>query len=399
MIGFHLKQVIKFNSRNKSRLILEILVIGIAISSMFTLNGLLDVLGKNVTTSVLDQVPDADFSISSNQNSYITNYNTLITSIEHNDTLVKAVTPRYSIDGGLFLKGSQGKQVVVHTVIIAINLTKENNMRLGTFTPKINNLGVNECLVIGNFGNQHLSNESNNKINVSMLLNANTPVNISLTIKAQVEQTKKFSTNNQNLIIIDYNTLQAFNLSNTATSLLGLFTDHASFYSINSIDTINQVGVQRGSTIQNIIGYKYTVNLLILQALSASQNSLNGERVLVNLIGLIIIILATILIFSMMNTAFKDLTHEYGIYKSLGLKNKWIFINGLWNTIIIGTLGILVGFILGFVFIYFANSSLGAVNVLIDISPGTFMYILGIGILMILCSGMYPANRVSKKLS
>ena len=397
MLGFHIKQVIKFNSRNKSRLILSILVIGIAISTMFTLNGLLDVLGKNITTGVLDQVPNADFSITSNQNSYITNYSTLISAIEHNDTLVKAVTPRFSIDGGLILKSSQGNQVVIPTVIIAINLTKENEIGLGSFTPQINSLGVNECLLIGNFGNQLLSNESNNKINVTMLLNSNSSVNMSLIVKAQVEQTKKFSTGNQNLIIIDYNTLTSFNLSNTATSLLGLFTDHSSFYSLNSIDIINQVGVQRGSTIQNIIGYKYNVNLLILQAISANQNTLNGQRVLFNLIGTIIIILATILIFSMMNTSFKDLTHEYGIYKSLGLKNKWIFVNGLCNTVFVGVLGILVGFILGFFFINFANSSLGTISILNDISPDTFLSILGLGALMILCSGMYPAYIVSKK--
>lgn len=397
MLTFHLKQVIKFNLRNKSRLILAVLVIGIAISTMFTLNGLLDVFGNNVTTSVLAQAPNADFAITSISSPYIYNYSTLVSKIEKNDSLVTAVTPRYSMDGGVFLTDSQGNSVVVPATIIAINLTEENQMGLGSFTPQINSLGVDECLVVGSFGSQLLAQAQNTRISVSMHLTANLSVTHTLTIKSQVEQNKKFSSLNQNLIIIDYNTLNSFNLSTTATSLLGLFSDHNSFYSINSIDSINQNGVQRGTQIQNIIGYHYTVNLLILKALTASQTSLNGDRVLVNLIGLIVLILSTILIFSMMNSSFKDLTHEYGIYKSLGLKNKWIFLNAFWNSVVIGFLGIMVGFVLGFIFINYANSSLGAVNVLIDISPTTFLYILGVGILMILFSGLYPAYVVSKK--
>ncbi len=396
MLSFHLKQVVKFNLRNKSRLFLAVLVIGIAISTMFTLNGLLDVFGNNVTTSVLTQVPNVDFSITSAKKPYITNYDTLINSIKKNDPQVKAVTPRYSIDGGIILHSSQGSSVVIPTVVKAINVTEENKMGLGSFDPSISSLGVNDCLVLGNFGNQIISESINNKINVSLLLNPDKPVNITLTIKSQVVQSKKFS-GNQNLIVIDYKSLDAFNLSNSATSLLGVYTDHSTFYSINNINSINSIDVQRGTKIQNIIGYDYKVNLIILQALQASQESINGERVLVNLIGLIITILSTILIFSMMNNSFKDLTHEYGIYKSLGLKNKWIFFNAFWNTIIIGSLGITFGLILGFFFIYYANSSLGAVNVLIDINPNTILFILGLGIIMILFSGLYPAYIVSKK--
>lgn len=397
MLTFHIKQVFRFNFRNKGRLILAILVIGIAISTMFTLNGLLDVFSKNITTSILDQLPDSDFTITSNKNNYVDNFSTIVSAIEQNDSIVKAVTPRYAINGGIYLNDSQGNTIVVPTVIMAINLTKENEMGLGTLTPNVNSLAVNQCLAVGTFGSQILSQSINGKINVSMLLTPNSPVNITLTIKSQVEQTKKFSSSNQNLIIIDYDTLATFNLSNTATVLLGLFKDHASFYSLNSIDSLNQRGVARGSTIQTIIGFDYTVRLLILQALAASQDALNGQRVLVNLIALIFFILSTILTFSSFNSSFKDLTHEYGIYKSLGLKNRWVFFNAFWNTIVVGSLGILAGFILGFFFINYANSSLGAMNVLISINIETFFTVLGMGVLIILFSGLYPAYIASRK--
>ena len=396
MLRYHFKQVIRFNLRNKSRLILAMLVIGIAISTMFTLNGLLDIFSKNITTTILDQLPDADVSISSSKDNYIYNYSNLINSIEKNDTQIKAVTPRYTIDSGIYLS-SQGNQFVIPTQIIAINLTKENNMGLGSFTPFISQLGVNQCLAVGNFGTQILSASNNGKINVSMLLKPNFPVNITLSIKNQVDQNKKFSTGYSNILVIDYNTLAQFNLTNTASYLLGLFKDHNTFYSLNNIDSVDQLGVERGSTIQNNNGYNYNVNLLILTSLASNQEVLSGERVLVNLIGLIMVLLSTILIFSMMNTSFKDLTHEYGIYKAVGLKNRWIFLNGFWNTIVVGTLGILAGFVIGFFFISLANSSLGDLNLLIEIDPNTIIFILGIGILMIIFSGLYPAYVASKK--
>ena len=131
MLGFHLKQVIKFNLRNKSRLILAVLVIGIAISTLFTLNGILDIFSKNVTTSILDQLPEADFTITSNTDNYIYNYTTLQNSIESQDSLVKGATPRYSIDGGIFLNSSQVSQIIIPTQIIAINFTKEKELNLG----------------------------------------------------------------------------------------------------------------------------------------------------------------------------------------------------------------------------------------------------------------------------
>lgn len=396
MLGFHIKQVVRFNLRNKSRLILAIVVIGIAISTMFTLNGLLDIFSNNITTSIIGQLPDADVSITSTKDSYIYNYSTLIQSIESQDQIIKAVTPRYAMDGGVYLNSSQG-QVIVPTQIVAINVSKEYSMGMGSFTPQISSLGVNECLVIGNFGQQLLSASPNGNLNVCMLLKPNLSVNMSLNIRSQVDQNKKIYTSYQNLIVIDYSTLQQFNLSNTATSLLGLFKDHENFYSLNSINSIDQLGVKRGSEIQNIIGYDYTVNMIILQALTASQEGLNGTRVLVNLIGIIIILLSTILIWSIMNASLKDLTHEYGIYKALGLKDRWILISSFLNSIFIGMLGILAGFFLGIIFISYANSSLGGLNALIKINPDTILYILGLGILMIIFSGLYPAYLVSKK--
>lgn len=397
MIGFHLKQVLRFNSKNKTRLILAVLVIGISISTLFTLNGLLDIYSNNVTTSVLNQLPDADFSISSTKDKFIYNYSSIITSIESKDSLVKGITPRYNIDGGIYLKNSQGQQFIVPTQIIAINFTKEKQLNLGSFSPAVSSLGINDCVVVGSFGTQIQQLSPDNKLNVSMLLNPTLQVNMSLTIIQQADQNKKFFTSYQNLIIIDYASLVKFNLTNTATSLLGLFTDHQDLYSINSIESIDQVGVTRGSTIQNIIGYQYAINMVILTALSASQQGLNGQRVLVNLIGLIMILLSTILIFSIMNNSFKDLTHEYGIFKSLGLKDRWIFVNAFFNAVFVGFLGLLAGLFIGFIFISIANSSLGEIDALIAINPDTIVYILLVGIIMILASGLYPAYVVTRK--
>ena len=58
---------------------------------MFTLNGLLDIFSKNITTSVLDQLPDADVLITSNKDSYIYNYTNIISSIEHKDSMITEI--------------------------------------------------------------------------------------------------------------------------------------------------------------------------------------------------------------------------------------------------------------------------------------------------------------------
>ena len=146
---------------------------------MFTLNGLLDIFSKNITTTILDQLPDADVAITSNEDSYIYNYSTLINSIEQNDPNIKAVIPRYAIDSGIYLS-SNNQEFVIPVQIIAINFTRENEINLGTFTPTIQSLKVNECLAVGNFGTQILSSSTNSNIDVSMLLNPNYPVNLSL---------------------------------------------------------------------------------------------------------------------------------------------------------------------------------------------------------------------------
>ena len=398
MFRFHIKQVIKFNYKNKFRLILAVLVIGLAISTMLTLNGLLDIFSKNITTTMIDQLPEADFSIQAQDDFYI--YNTSLLSNQINTIdFVADTTSRYSIDAGLLLYDSNNSIFTIPTQIIAINLTKETEMNLGSFNPIVNSLQANECIVVGNFGKQLLKAQEkyDNELNVSMLLKPSLPVNLTLTIKAQAEQNKKFYTNLQNLIIIDYNTLEQFNMSTTATSLLGLFKDHDEFYSLDQIEQIDQLAIKRGSEIQDKIGYDYKVSLLVLLALSASIQDLSGQRLIINLIGLIMVLLSTILIYSIMNTSFKDLTHEYGIYKAIGLKDKWVFFNALINTFLIGILGLFAGFFLGFIFITLANSSLGDINVFVQINVETFIYIIVIGSIMILVSGLHPAYVSSKK--
>ena len=397
MITFHMKNVVHFNFKNKSRLILAILVIGIAISTLFTLNGLLDIYSNNITSSIIDQLPDADFAISSNKDPFVSNYSSMISTIQTNDNLVDGVTARYTIDGGIYLRNALGDQFIVPTQVIAINFTKENQMGLGSFTPDVQTLSANQCVVIGSFGTQLLKAVSGNSIDVTMLLQPNVPVNMSLSIVSQADQNKKFYSGYQNLIVVDYSTLASFNLTDTATSLLGVFKDHQNLYSLDSIETIDQTGIKRGSDIQDLIGYNYTINMVILSALSAVQNGLNGQRVLVNLIALIMIMLSTILIFSIMNNSFKDLTHEYGIFKAIGLKDRWIFVNALFNTVFVGVLGIIAGFFIGYVFLSLANNSLGEINAFIEVNPNTILFVIAVGAIMIIISGLYPAYIVSRK--
>ncbi|MFW9930270.1 MAG: ABC transporter permease, partial [Candidatus Thorarchaeota archaeon] len=393
MLKWQLKTAIHSNQSNKFRFIIAILVIGISISLIITVNGLVDNIAANYSETAFTDQSNADISVLKADNSIIYNVSTLTNAFDNSS--LKGITKRIIVNAAIKFNNPFGGIGSFPTQIIGINFSQENKIGLGTFDPNYSSLGLNKTLVFGNFGKQ-IEKALGSNISLSLTLPTENAkiIPINLTIADVVNQSKKFATNMQNVFIVDLDTLYQFINPDSATNILGVFIDHDSVYSINNIDNSLKTVRDRAIIIQKSLGFNYIVNLPLAQAFENAQTGLDSQRIFLNFISIIVAIVSGVLIFGLNNTAIEEKSYEFAVYRSLGLKNYHILIQAFLVSLIKGFLGLIIGIIFGyFLTAYLTSNSYLAV----PISITTYSIAIILGGLLILFSTLYPVIQSTKK--
>ena len=322
MISWLFNTALNDIQRKKGRFILGVLAIGLSISMIIVVNGAVTNFANSYANTQFNDLSDADVVVQPLSKPVISNVSHLMGAFS--DSNLNGVSARYQTAAAIFYKQANGKVGSLAITVIGINFTQENLIKLGEFNPEISGLKLNESIVIGNFGEQ-LVQTFGNDLNITMFLPTSDILNVSLKIVEKVDQYQRIPTALWNVVVVDLKTMQLLTGQDTATSIVGVFSDHQNFYSISHIGSAIAEAKNRAITIQKELGLDYSVSLPLAQRMQLAESALSGQSVFMNFIGFIVLLISSILIFSFINTLVEEKISEFGIYRAIGAKRRFIF--------------------------------------------------------------------------
>ena len=385
--------------KHKLRNLIGIVSIALSIGLLIAMNATVDTIGNTYVDFILNSTPDYDFEINPTNLEYISNYSTVIPKITKLEK-IKSVVPRYITQATMIISSEveEERQDVFYlpSTIIGLNISKENEMGIGTFDPPTTEpLGINKCLLIGDFGR-----------NIKTVLNQNLSVNYfyvkiqnpvtskiiesRLEIAGVVEEDQKLPTG-FNTVILDLKMIETWlSEGEICTQLIGKFSDQV--YSAKdpegSVNTAKEIAI----TIQSNIGVEdYSVAIPKAQAIESAD--FTGIRLMLNFIGILILILATILIYSLNTISIREKTREYAMLRTLGINDRKILFMLFLNQLFGAFWGIFVGIFFGFLLSSFITSLLfsNIKNFSLTITTQTIVFSCIIGGLAGLLSAIKPS--------
>ncbi|MFX1507118.1 MAG: FtsX-like permease family protein [Promethearchaeota archaeon] len=385
--------------KHKLRNLIGIVSIALSIGLLIAMNATVDTIGNTYVDFILNSTPDYDFEINPVNTEYILNYSIIspnITNLEQ----VQSVVPRYIAQATMIIsfEVEEERQDIFYlpSTIMGLNISKENEMGIGAFDPPITEpLGTNKCLLIGDFGR-----------NIKTVLNQNLSLNYfyvkiqnpvtdeiiesRLEIVEVVEEDQKLPIG-FNTVVLDLNVIEAwFGENEVCTQLVGKFSDQ--IYSVKDPEGSVNAAKEIAITIQSNIGVEdYSVAIPKAQAIESAD--FTGIRLMLNFIGILILILATILIYSLNTVSIQEKTREYAMLRTLGINDRKIllilFISQLFGIF----WGIFVGILFGFFLSSFITRMLfsNIENFTLTITTETIVFSCIIGGLAGLLSAIKPS--------
>lgn len=401
-----LRYVFRDVKGHKLRTLIGILSIGLSIGLLVAMNATVDTIGNTYVDLILNTSQDYDFEINPiNSVNYIENYTKLSTKTEQLSE-IKQTTPRFISSATMMIVLDQ--ENVTHNLfqlpasIIGLNISNENAMSLGSFDPVIDtNIGTNKCLLIGNFG-KNIQTVLNNNLSINYFeILFNNPITGDV-IEQRLEIAKVINEENKlpvgfNQIVVDLKEIQYWiGQDEVCTSLLGKFSEPV--YSVidpeGSITEAKRIAIE----IQSVIGIEdYSVSVPKAQALESAD--FTGIRLMLNFIGIVILILSTILIYSLNTVSIQEKTREYAMLRTLGIKDSKLLIILFINQLISIILGVIVGIVVGLVLSNFITSMLfsSLEDFTLTITESTLISSIVIGILAGIFSAIKPSLSLLNK--
>ncbi|MHA2248658.1 MAG: ABC transporter permease, partial [Candidatus Hodarchaeales archaeon] len=394
-----IKWIYRDVKKHKLRNSIGIISIALSIGLLIAMNATVDTIGNTYVEFILNSTPDYDFEINPAKEEYITNYSTLIPKITKLEE-VHDVVPRYITQATMIISFEIEEQrqdiFYLPSTIMGLNISKESELGIGTFDPPATEpLGINKCLLIGDFGR-----------NIQTVLNQNLSVNYfyvrfqnpitnkiiesRLDISGVVEEDQKLPAS-FNTVVLDLQLIESWlNEGEICTQLIGKFSDQ--IYSVKNPEGSVNTAKDLAITIQSNIGVEdYSVAIPKAQAIESAD--FTGIRLMLNFIGILILILATILIYSLNTVSIREKTREYAMLRTLGINDRKIlfmlFISQLFGVI----WGILVGILFGFLLSSFITNLLfsNIENFTLTITTETIVFSCIIGGLAGLLSAIKPS--------
>lgn len=404
--------LIRFISRDfkkhKLRNLIAILSIGLSIGLLVAMNATVDTLGNTYVDLVIYTTPDYDFEINPTDKTTIQNYSQLISSVKEIKD-IEEVTPRFIAPANMIISyeldnNTRYDFIQIPATLIGLNISKENELGIGHFDPRIDNLiGENKCLLVGNFG-ENVRTALNDNLSINYFyLSINDPLTgiaseIKLEINSVVQNQQRLP-NAFNQIVVDLTLIESwFGVEEICTTLIGKFKDPV--YSVMDPEGSVAIAKDLAITIQSKIGIEdYSVSLPKAQAIESAD--FTGFRLLLNFIGLLILLLATILIYSLNTVSIQEKNQEYAMLRTIGIKDRklllMLFVTQLFNVF----LGIIAGIALGYVLsLMITNLLLSNIpNLSMTISTNTLVFSVFIGSLAGIFSAIKPSiNLINKNI-
>jgi len=389
-----LKFIYRDAKKHKLRNAIGIVSIGLSIGLLVAMNATVDTLSNSYVDLILNTTQDYDYEINPSEGIFITNYSYLISEINELNEINDA-TPRYISQAFMRIRYESHDIIDIPAVLIGLNITKENELQIGSFDPEIREpIGINQCLLIGNFGK-----------NVKTVLNENLSINhfyinfqdtIGTTHEHKLEISQVIEDDQRlparfNVVVVDLSLIESWvQIDEICTTVIGKFQD-TSIYSAIDPETSVQKAQQLAIKIQSKIGFEYSVVLPKATAIEAADFS--GIRLLLNFIGILILLLSTLLIYSLNTISIEEKNREYGMLRTLGVKDLKILMILFLNQLFSVFWGIIVGLGLGYIFSMFISNILlsSLEKYTIAISAQTILFSTSIGALAGFLSAIKPS--------
>ncbi|MFX1282754.1 MAG: FtsX-like permease family protein [Promethearchaeota archaeon] len=392
-----LKFIYRDVKKHKLRTAIGIVSIGLSIGLLVAMNATVDTLSNSYVDLILNTAQDYDFEINPSEGIFITNYSHLISEIKELDE-INDITPRYISSAYMRIRYESLDLIDIPAVLIGLNITKENELRIGSFDPEITKpIGINQCLLVGNFGK-----------NVKTVLNENLSINhfyinfqdaIGTTHEHKLEISQVVEDNQRlpvgfNIVVVDLSLIESWlQIDEICTTVIGKFQD-TSIYSALDPEGSVQKAQQIAIKIQSKIGLDYSVGLPKATAIEAADFS--GIRLLLNFIGILILLLSTLLIYSLNTISIEEKNREYGMLRTLGVKDLKILIMLFLHQLFSVFWGVIVGLGLGYLLTVFISNLLLSrfIEYSITVSTQTILFSTFIGAL----AGFFSAIKPSTSL-
>jgi len=219
------------------------------------------------------------------------------------------------------------------------------------------------------------------------------------------EQERKFMEFENSLILLNLETAQSFlNRTDQINYIYGTVENPQLVYDASNIDLTTRRLRVIGSNIQDRLDLnEYSVSMPKLEELEEGEFLLMGATVIFWFIIMLSMLITGILINSILSTSAEERIREFGILRVVGGKKKFPIKIVLFEGLLLGIIGSIIGIILGFFLtepianIFLGSYNFGLSNIDFIIQPQTILIAFTIGIFVSLGVSLIPALKTSKK--
>ena len=310
--------------------------------------------------------------------------------------LVKVSSDNTDANGSLQVYGIDFLKEVSNGQMGNLNLVDQNGTETGSFYSEKPNMG--ECVILWKVA--ELLN-----VSIGDIIHMNyQQYTLDVEVVAICNQDLKFTELENALVIINLEQAQSFlQREGEINLIMGTVENPQSIYVVSDIDFTKRKVREIGTRIQQRLDPNdYTVAMPKLGEISAQQFMLIGMTIIFWFITIISMLITGILINSILSTSTEERIREYGILRVVGGKKMFPVKMVIFEGVIIGVVGSLLGIILGLigtppiVDTLFVLTDFPLQNMDFVIQPQTVILAFSIGSIVSLVISLFPALKTAK---
>jgi len=310
--------------------------------------------------------------------------------------LVKVSSDNTDATGSLQIYGINFLKEATNGQMGNLNLVDQNGTETGNIYDTEPNMG--ECVILWKVA--ELLN-----VSIGDLIHMNYQhYSLDVEVVAICRQDLKFTELESALIIINLDQAQSFmEREGEINLIMGTIENPQSIYVVSDIDFTKRQIREIGTRIQKRLDPNtYTVAMPKVEEISAQQFLLMGMTIIFWFITIISMLITGILINSILSTSTEERIREYGILRVVGGKKMFPVKMVIFEGVIIGVVGSLLGIILGLigtppiVDTLFVLTDFPLQNMDFVIQPQTVILAFSIGSIVSLVISLFPALKTAK---
>ena len=352
-----------------------------------------DILISKAVNTDLTFDPFFDESLIDNELSNIEGVDELFPRIM---MLVKVSSDNTDSNGSLQIYGIDFLKEANNGEIGYLNLVDQNGTETGSIYAAEPNIG--ECVILWKVA-ELLNVSIGDLIHMSYQ-----QYSLDVEVVAICTQDLKFTELESALIIINLEQAQSFMQREGEINLImGTIENPQSVYVVSDIDFTKRQIREIGTRIQDRLDLNaYTVAMPKVQEISAQQFMLMGMTIIFWFITIISMLITGILINSILSTSTEERIREYGILRVVGGKKRFPVKMVIFEGVMLGVVGSLLGIILGLigtppvVDTLFVLTDFPLQNMDYVIQPQTVILAFSIGSIVSLVVSLFPALKTAK---